>query len=374
MRSYAPTTQDMEVQSYAARKLRAKHRAEQRKAEEDEWKRKWGNKSKNHSKPRTCPEYFPPPGRATDEHAIKQRRYELAHLEQKVVPVKELSDKGLERAAQVALAFPAKLQQWLDTWPQPNTQGEQEDVDTAADLMASIVMERELADAARADAEERAGGRKRNKKNDSEGPNLEDTINYGLAPHLKRFQQSVLQGVGALARGLPLADVEHHAGLTMLRLRLLAKSDPDGLQKLYDLALQQRDVALKQIYEDELRRRVIEGEVTPVFGRVDKDQDGKIGEQVKRDNKLLELALERADPEGAAAVSAAKKAAETNAAAKSGIAVNNAVIYNVSLPEWFEEASGLGKAAKQVARTDAQQTPPGMLTAPSDMKDMPEGN
>lgn len=373
MRSYAPTTQDMEVQSYAARKLRAKHRAEQRKAAEDERKRRWGNKS-NGSKPRTNPEYFPPPGRSTDEHAIKQRRYELAHQKQQVVPVTKLSDKGLERAAQVALAFPAKLQQWLDTWPQPNTQGEQDDVDTAADLMASLVMERELADAARADAEERAGGRKRNKKNDSAGPNLEDTINYGLAPHLKRFQQAVLQGVGALARGLPLADVEHHAGLTMLRLRLLAKSDPDGLQKLYDLALQQRDVALKQIYEDELRRRVIEGEVTPVFGRVDKDQDGQIGEQVKRDNKLLELALERADPEGAAAVSAAKKAAETNAAAKSGIAVNNAVIYNVSLPEWFEEASGLGKAAKQVKNTDAQQMPPGMLTAPSDMTDMPQGN
>lgn len=336
-----------------------------------EAERKFGNKSEG-IKPRTNPEYHPPPGHADTDEAIKYQRWKLGHMKQKVVPVKQLDDTGLAKEAQTALALPARLAEWLDKWPQPNTQGEQADVDTAADLIASLVLDRE--NGAGAD-----GKGSRNKKVPS-GPNLEDRRNYGLAPHLARFQQAILQGIGALARGLPTEEVEHHAGLTMLRLRLLAKSDPDGLQKLYDLALEQRQIAQKQLYEDELRRRVLEGEEIPVFGRVAKDEDGQIGTQVKRESKLLELALERADPEGAAAVSAARKAAETSATqAAKGANIGTAIVFNIQgMPSWFDEACGLaapkaGASAQQEAE-DARVMPPEILVPPDKLDDLPDEN
>ena len=361
-------------QSKAMERGRRQWKLEQAQNKASERARKFGNKSAG-KKPRTLPEYYPPPGHAGTDAAIKKQRWELGHMKQKVVPVDKLDDKGLERAAQQALRIPARLQEWLDTWPQPNSQGEQADVDTAADLIASLVMDRE-ADAIRLNETDPAPAGNRRKA--KPGPNLEDRRNYGLAPHLARFQQSIMQGIGALARGLPTEEVEHHAGLTMLRLRLLAKSDPDGLQPLYDLAMEQRQVALKQIYEDELRRRVIDGEEIPVFGRIAKDEDGRIGTQVKRESKLLELALERADPEGAAAVSAAKKAAETTAQqAAKGTNIGTAIVFNIQgLPDWFDEASGIADKSKKVleAAEDARVVPPGILVPPDQLSDMPEEN
>ena len=323
-------------------------------------------------KPRTCPEYIPPPGHATTDNAVKIGRYKLAHQAQPVVPLDKLDDTGLAEQSRTALRVPERLQEWLDGWTQPDTQGEKADVDAAADLIAALQLDREAEAAARTDRERPVVGGAPRKA--APGPTLEDRENYGLAPHLRRFQQSILQFVGALARGLPMNEVEHHGGITSLRVRILAKSDPDGLGKLLALAQEQRAVAQKEIYEDELQRRVIDGDATAMFGRTGLNTDGEIGVQVKRDPKLLELALTRADPQGAAAVSAAKKAAEAAATqeAKGGTNIGSAVIFNISgIPEWFEEASGLGKQTKRV---EAEPTMPSGMLTPPDKLDLPDNN
>ncbi len=125
------------------------------------------------------------------------------------------------------------------------------------------------------------------------------------------------------------------------------------------------DEAVQEASRQEIIRRYLKGRSYLALGRASRDE-------VERLKAILAKAgLRETDR---AVVLPAREAAEAAATqeAKGGTNIGSAVIFNISgIPEWFEEASGLGKQTKRV---EAEPTMPAGMITPPDKLDLPDNN